>query len=378
MKKLLTLLLATLFAGGIYAAELPHNIYSGLWKAGHVQGIAVDTAREHIYFSFTTILVKTDLEGNVIGTVEGLLGHLGCIEFNDEDGRLYGSLEYKNDSIGKGILAREKSDKVLECAFYVAIFDVAKITRTGMSAEKDGIMTTVYLPTVLEDHLAKVPTRLGKESEHRFCCSGFDGISFGPRFGSSDGKRYLTVAYGIYGNTEREDNDYQVLLQYDTRDWNKFEAPLSQDGMHHNGPAKPGGQYFVYTGNTSWGIQNLEYDAEHNLWFMAAYKGKKTDFANFRLFVVDGSKAPVNRRLQGVKYQKRGKVLSLLERGLRDPKHPTVFGWHFKYGATGICSLGDNLFYISHNGKTKQKEQFCNAKLYRYVGTDQTPFKLVE
>lgn len=378
MKKILTLLLVALCAGNLRAAELPRNIYSGLWDAGHVQGIAVDTAREHIYFSFTTMLVKTDMAGNVVGTVKGLLGHLGCIEFNDEDGRLYGSLEYKNDSIGLGILAREKSDKVLESAFYVAIFDVSKITRENMSAESDGIMTTVYLPTVLADHTAKVPTRLGKQTAHRFCCSGIDGISFGPRFGKSGGKRYLTIAYGIYGDTEREDNDYQVLLQYDTRNWDKYEAPLSQDNMHHNGPAAPAERYFVYTGNTSWGVQNLEYDAEHNIWFMAAYKGKKADFANFRLFAIDGSKSPRNARLQGIGYQKRGKVLSLLQRGERDPKHPTIYGWHFKYGATGICSLGDNLFYISHNGKTKQKQQFCNAKLYRYTGGDKSPFELVK
>ena len=157
MKRFLTILLAlsvlsvTESMAGKNPKDLPRNIYSGIWDAGHIQGIALDTEHEHIYMSFTTVLVKADLQGNVIGTVTGLLGHLGCLEFNDEDGRLYGSLEYKDDSIGKGILRREKSDKQLDNAFYVAIFDVDKITRTGMDAEKDGIMTTVYLPTVLED-----------------------------------------------------------------------------------------------------------------------------------------------------------------------------------------------------------------------------------
>ena len=42
---------------------LPSKIEAGQWKAGHIQGIAVDTKREHIYFSFTTILIKTDLQG---------------------------------------------------------------------------------------------------------------------------------------------------------------------------------------------------------------------------------------------------------------------------------------------------------------------------
>ena len=86
--------------------QLPSSIPSGLWKYGHCQGIAIDTQRKYMYFSFTTALIKTDLAGNAIGSVTGLLGHLGCIDFNDEDGRVYGSLEYKNDSIGQGILRR--------------------------------------------------------------------------------------------------------------------------------------------------------------------------------------------------------------------------------------------------------------------------------
>ena len=57
--------------------SLPSNIPSGLWKYGHCQGIAIDTKREFMYFSFTTALIKTDLAGNVVGTVTGLLGHLG-------------------------------------------------------------------------------------------------------------------------------------------------------------------------------------------------------------------------------------------------------------------------------------------------------------
>ena len=54
--------------------NLPASIFSGCWATGHCQGIAVDTKREYIYYSFTTMLVKTDLQGNLIGTVTGLLG----------------------------------------------------------------------------------------------------------------------------------------------------------------------------------------------------------------------------------------------------------------------------------------------------------------
>ncbi|MBR5877383.1 MAG: hypothetical protein IKZ11_02335, partial [Alistipes sp.] len=54
------------------AADLPHNINSGPFKAGHIQGIAVDQERKYVYYSYTTMLIKTDLEGNVIGSVTGL------------------------------------------------------------------------------------------------------------------------------------------------------------------------------------------------------------------------------------------------------------------------------------------------------------------
>lgn len=68
-----------------------------------MQGIAVDLERGYIYFSFTTKLLKMDLAGNLIGSVDGLTGHLGCLTMNPADGRVYGSLEYKDDAIGKGI-----------------------------------------------------------------------------------------------------------------------------------------------------------------------------------------------------------------------------------------------------------------------------------
>jgi hypothetical protein len=48
------------------------KIKDGPWpEASHVQGIAVDKKHGYIYYSFTTLLVKTDLAGNVVGTVSG-------------------------------------------------------------------------------------------------------------------------------------------------------------------------------------------------------------------------------------------------------------------------------------------------------------------
>lgn len=355
----------------IYAHE------AGVERAGHIQGIAVDSDRSHIYVSFTTLLVKLDMQGNVIGSVTGLLGHLGCLEFNDADGRLYGSLEYKNDAIGRDIL-RQEGAKSIENGFYVAIFDVEKIDRKGMSAERDGIMTTVLLKTVLDDYLGKVTTPQGTTVSHRYGCSGFDGISFGPSFDGKSRRNMLTIAYGIYGDNSRNDNDYQVLLQYDTSRWGRYETTLSQSNMHRNGPDKPNGRYFVYTGNTTWGVQNMEYDKTSNRWLLATYAGQKSHFANYTLFVIDGSKRATRTTLVGYDtYHRYGKTLHLAEGGDTDPLNPTIRGWHNEHGAYGICALGDNLFYIASGGKD-ERGNYGVLHLANFVGSTTEAFRIIK
>ena len=370
---ILTAMLLATSAVAQNPASLPRKIESGPFKAGHIQGIAVDTEQKYMYYSYTTMLIKTDMQGNIVGSVTGLLGHLGDLDFNDVDGRLYGSLEYKNDAIGQGILRMEKSERKLQTAFYIAIFDVEKITREGMDAEKDGIMTTVYLPTVLEDYLAEVLTAEGKK-EHRLGCSGIDGVTFGPKFGKKGGKQYLTVGYGVYGDTDRSDNDYQVLLQYDVSKWAKYEKPLSQEEMHLQGPAKPAGQYFVKTGNTTYGVQNFDYDASSHSWMMAVYKGNKKHFPNYTFFAADGAARPVKQALEGVPYIKKAKVVALKAAG---KQQGDIRGWDWGVGSTGMCSLGDGYFYLSHNYKI-EAGQGSIIRLYRFTGNADNAFEAVK
>ena len=370
---ILTAMLLATSAVAQNPASLPRKIESGPFKAGHIQGIAVDTEQKYMYYSYTTMLIKTDMQGNIVGSVTGLLGHLGDLDFNDVDGRLYGSLEYKNDAIGQGILRMEKGERKLQTAFYIAIFDVEKITREGMDAEKDGIMTTVYLPTVLEDYLAEVPTAEGKK-EHRLGCSGIDGVTFGPKFGKKGGKQYLTVGYGVYGDTDRSDNDYQVLLQYDVSKWAKYEKPLSQEEMHLQGPAKPAGQYFVKTGNTTYGVQNFDYDASSHSWMMAVYKGNKKHYPNYTFFAADGAARPVKQALDGVPYIKKAKVVALKAAG---KQQGDIRGWDWGVGSTGMCSLGDGYFYLSHNYKIEEG-QGSIIRLYRFTGNADNAFEAVK
>jgi hypothetical protein len=60
-----------------------------------VNGIAVDRANGFVRHFFTQMLVKTGLQGSVLGTVTGLTGHLGDLDLVPEDGRACGSLEYR-------------------------------------------------------------------------------------------------------------------------------------------------------------------------------------------------------------------------------------------------------------------------------------------
>ncbi|NEE15153.1 hypothetical protein G3M58_52925, partial [Streptomyces sp. SID7499] len=189
--------------------SLPSSVDGGAWSSGHLQGTAIDRRGGHMYFSFTDLLVKTDLSGRPIGSVTGFTGHLGDLDFNTADGRVYGSLEYK---------AAE--------AFYVAIFDGARITRMNMDARTTDVVSTVHLREVVRDYTADMDGdgvfdgNTGDTPDHRYGCSGIDGIAFGPDLNRRGGGR-LTVAYGVYSNTARADNDHQVLLQYDVRDWRR-------------------------------------------------------------------------------------------------------------------------------------------------------------
>ena len=216
-------------------------------------------------------------------------------------------------------------ESIPEDGFYMTVFDADKITRPNMDAEKDGVMEAVYLKEVTEDY---------KAPGHRFGCSGIDGTTFAPAFGEKSGKQYLYVSYGIYSDTARSDNDHQVILQYDISGWSRYAKPLNQTGMHRSGPEKPDGKLFAFTGNTTYGVQNLEYDPHSRLMLMCVYPGKKEQFPNRPLYFLDCEKAPSENML-----------LTLAPVGLPHPSG--IFGSRFHLGSTGIASLGDGRFLIS-------------------------------
>ena len=363
MKRLALILASLLLGASALAQQLPPVIYAGV-RDGHVQGIALDREKGFMYYSFTSSFIKTDLEGRVIGTISRIQGHLGAMTLGP-DGRVYASLECKDDVIGQGIAQRLGVENLSheQSVFYIAVIDVDRIDREGMNPEKDGVMTTVCVREACKDY-----------ADHTYGCSGIDGVTFAPRIGKCGGKKlYLYVAYGIYGDNGRSDNDNQVLLCYDVSDWKaRYETPVVFGTVPTNGPEKPLHKYFIYTGNTTWGVQNLAWDRHTNRIFMAVYKGKKPGYPNYPLFSLDVKQKPVKAVPKGL--DEKHETLKLAPEGLLDPE-TGIYGYEFKWGSTGLCPIGDGRWYISENNKDKETGiQSCTARLYRWTGAGNKPF----
>ncbi|MFF5880849.1 hypothetical protein ACIQ9M_09250 [Streptomyces californicus] len=373
--RFLALFLSAVVASGLFVAggggahararvpSPPASVDGGAWKSGHLQGTAIDRSTGHMYFSFTDLLVKTDLAGRPVGSVTGFTGHLGDLDVDPRDGRVYGSLEYKAAQ-----------------AFYIAVFDGSRITRMNMDARTAGVVSTVHLREVVRDYTADMDGDgvfdgdTAGTADHRYGCSGIDGIAFGPDLEGRGGSR-LTVAYGVYANTARTDNDHQVLLQYDVRDWARYERPLGEGASHTSGPRSPDGKFFVYTGNTRYGVQNLEYDGYSGNWLMAVYRGGKAAFPNYSLYVVDGSKPARRGVVRGQPRPETGRIVSLLPRGLHHGPSG-VYGYE-SGGQYGLVSLDDGRFYVAEAGTVDSGGttlQTGRAVLRRWTGATPDPF----
>lgn len=358
------------------STTFPRRMSSGFWPEGHVQGIAIDEAGGFIYFSFTTILLKTDLAGNPVGSVCNIVGHLGCITFDPARRRVYGSLELKHDAIGRGIMSRTGKELAREDAFYLVSFDCDAIDRMGMDAEVAdargrSVMTALYLPDVVKDY-AEVDEASG--ALHRYGCSGIDGTALGPVFGAEpDSAKKILVCYGVYGDTGREDNDHQVILQYDPAMIEELGRPLSQGSPHHSGCACEA-RYFFYTGNTVYGVQNLEYDAHSRTYLAAVYAGKKERFQNYPLFFIDAAKAPYEGELAG----RGGERGLLLTAAKPTPLVGDAGGCWFGLGQTGVYAFGDGRYAFSRPVSRAEEGKFpthaSEVSLYRLNREDPLVF----
>lgn len=372
MKKLILIMAAAFFMNIL--TQLPaasqQKSYEGLpaeinavGGKNHVQGIALDKEAGKMYFSFTTSFVVTDLQGNVLGSIDRIQGHLGAMVFNPEDRKVYESLECKDDEIGKGLSDFAKGRSL----FYVAIIDVDKIDKVGIDVENTDIFKTVCVKDAVRDYRDSVMVG-GRKLPHRYGCSGIDGVAIAPKIGKTGGKNFLYVGYGIYGDVARPDNDCQVLLRYDIKELNKLAKPVRFGEFDETGPEKALDKIFIKTGNTTYGVQNMAYDPSLRRLFLAVYKGKKPQYGNYSLFSVDFSAKPSKARLASI-YPYDSTKRSFVPDSWNNAGHSeSPSAWNFKWGSTGICCVGDGLWYFSENYKDSEGRQACRAHLYRWTG----------
>ena len=337
---------------------LPLSLSSGSWDVRHCQGMAIDTHKGYVYYSYTNTFVKCDLEGNVMGTITGIQGHLGDICFNENDGKVYCSY---NPSGKK--------------ALYTAIVDVDNLNEIGLKALECGLIRTVHLKEVYKDFSAKV--QVGeKVFSRKYGVSGTDGVCFGPSFSTGKGN-YFTVACGLTPQTNRSDNNYQILIQYNVKNWwDHYSRPLSFTEFHHNGPDKHNGKFFIYTGNTNYGVQTMTYFRELNVWMLNVYPTTKSTFKKYNMYIVDGDVKPRKEILKGQPTQDDEQyVLSLYQDGEFDKK-TGIYGWYASLGNKGMTYISDGLFYIIHPFVTWYGKQTAVAYLYVWEPDDSDPFTI--
>ena len=351
MRRIIAFLFAATLCLGAFSQNLPTRFDVKIKSKGHVQGMAIDTAARCFYLSFTTSLVKVDYEGNVLASIDSINGHLGAMSFDAATRKLYASLECKDDAIGQGIAKDLGVDVYSQelSRFYVAVVDV-----DDMAAKKSGAMQLFEVSDAIADYKTK------------YGCSGIDGVAIAPQIGKKPGKPRLYVAYGIYGDISRRDNDHQILLEYKLEQFKPGRIP------------KASAKYFVFTGNTSWGVQNLCYDANTGCIFMACYKGQKPEFPNFSLFAVPVAQKPVKKVLRGLENDGEHLSLELWQQGLLSTVKG-IRGWRNGDLTTGVCSLGDGTWFVSIPLRIKKGVQSATVRQIHWKGGPQeNPFEEVK
>lgn len=171
-------------------------------------------------------------------------------------------------------------------------------------------------------------------------------MGFGPRFGSTAEDWLLTVTHSRWPDGDRDDNNHQILVQYDPDVFDTYAEPYDISKPDPtSGPTEIDRQYFVYTGATRRGIQNLAYEPTLERWFLGVYAGSKPEFPNYTLFAVEAASQPVRQGLPGVGVD--GDTLPLAEDGLRD-EATEIRGWLQK-ADVGLQAMGDGLYYLYTN-----------------------------
>lgn len=111
---------------------------------------------------------------------------------------------------------------------------------------------------------------------------------------------------------------------------------------------------------------------------MAVYKGRKTAFPNYSLYVVDGSEPARRGEVKGQPRPESGRILSLLPRGLHH-EPSGVYGYE-SGGQYGLVSLDDGRYYVAEAGTVDSGGttlQTGRSVLHRWTGAVPNPFTVL-
>ena len=125
--------------------------------------------------------------------------------------------------------------------------------------------------------------------------------------------------------------------------------------------------FFAYTGNTCWGVQNLEYDPVRDVYMMCVYCGQKEQFPNYPMYLIDASVAPKKQPLTG-RDGEEGMCFTLARGNVTDDE-TGISGTTYGFGNTGIASLGadeDGIahYFVSYDGYN-ENGHFTDVRLCR-------------
>lgn len=208
----------------------------------HMQGFS--SGNGFMYWSFTDSLVKTTLNGTVKCQVQIHGGHLGDIDYYD--GKIYGS--YLQNSL-PGHAWEDWT------GFKIFVFDA------------EDLHTVEVLNLDICDYYKSITCT--EEDVRGF--QGIDGVAIAPDPQTNENK--LFVACALYTGEKYKN---QIILQFTLE--GKYET-----------------EYHIPTGNTVFGIQNFDYDADNKEFWFSTYGPSQPYQPKELLYCVSGDFSEIKR-----------------------------------------------------------------------------------
>lgn len=209
----------------------------------HLQGFS--SGNGYMYWSFTDSLVKTTLSGTVKCQVEIRGGHLGDCDYYN--GKIYASF------LGNALPGHAWEDWT---SFKIYVFDADDL----------------HVVDIINLDICDEYKRITCTPEDTRGFQAVDGVCFAPDPISGETKMF--VACALYTD---EKYSSQIILQ------------LTPEGVYET-------EYHIPTGNTVYGIQNLDYDAENKEFWFTAYGASQPYQPKETLYCISGDLKEIKRK----------------------------------------------------------------------------------